>query len=137
MLRVVIQWNYYKENKRYSSWNARQKKECVYFYEYDNYVGYIIQNMDYSDLQKLRLNIYNKYHKLIKFTRFTEKDVDWNIFEWYHLESPIIEIDNTDFALLIPNSTIRKRYFIWDDVREKYFLKSKFINYIQLECPLM
>ena len=131
MLRVVIQWTYYKENHRYSSWNARQKKECVYFYEYDEYIGYIIQNMDYSDIQKLRLNIYNKYQKLIKFTPFWEVDLDWNKFEWYKLESPIIEIDNTDFALLIPNSSIRKRYFLWDSIREKYYLKSKFINYVQ------
>ena len=132
MLRVVIQWTYYKDNHWYSSWSARQKKDCVFFYEYDDYVGYIIQHMDYSDLQKLRLNIYNKYQKLIKFTKFGELDKDWNKFEWYKLESPIIDIDNTDFANLIPNSSVRKNYFIWDSIREKYFLKSKFINYVQL-----
>lgn len=132
MLRVVIQGTYYKENHWYSSWNARQKKECVYFYEYDDYVGYIIQHMDYSDIQKLRLNIYNKYHKLIKFTKFWEFDNNWRKFEWYDLESPIIEIDNTDFANLIPNSSVRKNYFDWDNIREKYILKSKFINYVQL-----
>ena len=132
MLRVVIQGSYYKEDRRYSSWNARQKKECVYFYDYDDYVGYIIQHMDYSDLQKLRLNIYNKYHKLIKFTPFWEVNVEWEKFEGLKLESPIIDIDNTDFAELIPNSSVRKNYFTWDNIREKYFLKSKFINYINL-----
>ena len=132
MLRVVIQGTYYKENKRYSSWNARQKKECVFFYDYDDYVGYIIQHMDYSDLQKLRLNIYNKYHKLIKFTPFWEVNMEWQKFEWLKLESPIIDIDNTDFANLIPNHSVRKNYFTWDSIREKYFLKSKFINYVNL-----
>ena len=132
MLRVVIKWTYYKENRYFSSWNARQKKDCVFFYDYDEYIGYIIQNMSFSDLQKLRLNIYNKYHKLIKFTAFGEVDLDWNKFEWYKLESPIIEIDNTDFVNLLPNSSIRKNYFDWDSVREKYILKWKFINYVQL-----
>lgn len=132
MLRVVIQGTYYKENHWYSSWNARQKKECVFFYDYDEYVGYIIQHMDYSDLQKLRLNIYNKYHKLIKFTPFWEVNMEWQKFEWLKLESPIIDIDNTDFANLIPNHSVRKNYFTWDSIREKYFLKSKFINYVNL-----
>lgn len=132
MLRIVIQWNYYKENKLFSSWNARQKKEMVYFYDYDNYIWYIIQNMDFSDLQKLRLNIYNKYHKLIKFTPFSEQNKDWVLFEWYTLQSPIIDIDNDDFAKLIPNNLYRKRYFERDSIREKYYLTSKFINYVQL-----
>ena len=128
---IVIQWTYYKENVRYSSWNARQKKECVYFYDYDEYIGYIIQNMDYSELQRFRLRVYKKYQKQIKFTKFWESDVDWNIFEWYKLQSPIIWIDSSDFALLLDNDT-RKRYFVYDTVRERYYYKSKFINYVQL-----
>lgn len=132
MLRIVIQWNYYKENKGiFDLTKGRWKKEMVYFYDYDNLTGYIIQNMEYSDLQKLRLNIYNKYHKLIKFTPFTEMDNNGNKFEWYRLQSPIIEIDNTDFAELIPNAMYRKRYFLWDNIREKYYLKWEFINYVK------
>ena len=132
MLRIVIQWNYYKENKGiFDLTKGRRKKEMVYFYDYDNLMGYIIQNMEYSDLQKLRLNIYNKYHKLIKFTPFTEMDNNGNKFEWYRLQSPIIEIDNTDFAELIPNAMYRKRYFLWDNIREKYYLKWEFINYVK------
>ena len=132
MLKIVIQWNYYKENKGiFDLTKGRWKKEMVYFYDYDNLTGYIIQNMEYSDLQKLRLNIYNKYHKLIKFTPFTEMDNNGNKFEWYRLQSPIIEIDNTDFAELIPNAMYRKRYFLWDNIREKYYLKWEFINYVK------
>ena len=123
MLYIVIQWTYYKENVRFSSWNARQKKECVYFYDYDEYIGYIIQNMDYSELQRFRLRVYQKYQKQIKFTKFWESDVDWNIFEWYKLQSPIIWIDSSDFALLLDNDT-RKRYFVYDTVRERYYYNS-------------
>lgn len=132
MLEIVISWNYYKENVRFSSWNARQKRECVYFYDYDEFIGYIIKNMEYSELQKLRFNIYQKYLKLIKFTPFKESDKDWNTFEWYKLSSPNIKLDSDDFAKLIPYKDTRKRYFMWDSVRERYYYKSDFINYVQL-----
>lgn len=133
MLKIVIQWNYYKQEKSIRDfWKWRWKKNMVYFYDYDDIIGYIIKNMDYSDLQKLRLNIYNSYHKLVKFTPFSEMDKNWNKFEWYRLQSPIIEISYDDFALLIPNRDYRKRFFLWDNIREKYYLSTKFINYIKL-----
>ena len=131
MIDIVISWTYYKENVYFSSRNARQKKECVFFYDYDEYFGYIIQHMDYSDLQRLRFDIYKKYQKLIKFTKFIEDDNNWWKFEGYHLQSPIISIDNTDFAELLPVS-YRKKYFTYDPVRERYYLKSDFINYVNL-----
>ena len=131
MIRVVISWTYYKENVYFSSRNARQKKECVYFYDYDDYFAYIIHHMDYSDLQKLRLAIYKKYQPLIKFTKFIESDNAWEKFEGYHLESPIIDINTTEFAWLLPVA-YRKKYFTYDNVREKYFLRSDFINYVNL-----
>ena len=129
MLRIVISWTYYKENVYFSSRNARQKKECVYFYDYDDYFAYIIQHLDYSDLQKFRLALYKKYQKLIKFTRFVENDNQWETFEGYHLESPIIDVSWTDVAELLPIA-YRKKYFVYDNVREKYFLRSDFINYV-------
>lgn len=131
MLDIVISWTYYKENVRFSSWNARQKKDCVYFYDYDSYIWYIIQNMDLAELQRLRLKIYQKYQKLIKFTKFWELDRDWNKFEWYKLQSPIIRIDTNDFASLLDVQS-RKRYFLYDDVKEKYYYKSEFINYVNI-----
>ena len=131
MLQVIIQWTYYKDNHWYSSWNARQKKDCVYFYDYDEYIDYILKQLTYPELQKLRLNIYNKYKKLIKFTKFWEVDIDWNKIDWLKLQSPIIEIDNTDFVELLPSYSIRKRFFEFDNVREKYYLRSDFINYIK------
>lgn len=131
MLRIVIWWTYYKENAWFSSWNARQKKECVFFYEYDDYIWYIIQNMEFSELQRLRLKLYQEYQEYIKFTRFTEKSTKWDIFTWYKLQSPIIEVPLNDFACLLDVYT-RKRYFEYDNVREKYYLKWDFINYVEL-----
>ena len=131
MLDIVISWTYYKENVYFSAWNSRQKKECVFFYDYDDFVGYIIQHMDFSELQRFRLKIYQKYQKEIKFTKFIEKNNQWDKFEWYHLQSPIIRVNENDFACLLDYNT-RKRYFDYDNVRERYYYKSKFINYVCL-----
>lgn len=132
MFQVVIQWNYYKDKSIFHLDKARWKKDVVYFVDYDKYKDYIIHHMEYSDLQKLKLNIFNKYYKLVKYTPFSESDVNWEVFNWYKVSSPIIEIDDDEFAKLIPNSTFRKVYYIRDSVREKYFLKSNFINYVNL-----
>ena len=72
------------------------------------------------------------FYKLLKYIPFKESDKDWNIFEWYDITSPVIDIDSSDFAKLIPSASYRKLYYVWDSFREKYFLKSNFINYINL-----
>lgn len=132
MMQIVIQWRKYNDKSIFSLDKARWKKEMVWFVDRDKYTDYIIEHMEYSDLQKLRLNIYNKYYKLVKFTPFSEIDNNWNVFTWYDLTSPIIEIDNSDFAKLVPNKDYRKRFYIWDSIREKYFFASEFINYINI-----
>ena len=131
MLQVVINWVYYKDNAWFSNFNARQKKECVYFYDYDDYIWYIIQNMDYSDLQRLRLRLFQYLKKHIKYTRFWESDINWNKYEWYKLESPIVEIPSDEFFNML-DYKYKKKYCIWDSFREKYYLKSNFINYVNL-----
>ena len=131
MLKIVISWNYYKDNVWYSSWNARQKKDCVYFYEYDDMAWYIIQHMEYSEIQRLRLHLYQKYQKLIAFTKFIEQDKNWDTFEGYKLLSPIIDVSTSEFAELLDKWT-RKRYFEYDDVKERYYYRWDFINYVNL-----
>lgn len=137
MLKVVINGVYYPESGWFSSYNARQKKSFVYFYDYDDYVGYIINSLTYSELQRLRINIYSFCHKLIKFTKWKESNVNDEVFEFYKVESPIIDIDINDFALLLPSHSIRKRFFEWDSIRERYYLKSNFIQFIKFWCLSM
>lgn len=132
MLQVIIKGRKYDEKFSFCLEKWRWKKEMVWFVYRDKYTDYVINNMSYSDLQKLRLNIYNKYYKEVKFKRFSEVDNNWSSFTWYDLESPIIEIDNTDLAKLIPNRDYRKRFYMWDSIREKYYFTSRFINYVNL-----
>lgn len=131
MLKVIIHGTYFKQDHWFSSFNARVKKDLVYFYDYDDVVWFIIDQLSYAELQRLRINIYNTYHKQIKFTKFSERDVNWEVFEWYKIESPIIDVDVSDFALLLANRDLIKKYFVRDDIRERYFFKSDFINYVK------
>ena len=129
MLDIVIDWIYYKDGSWFRKFNARLKKDCVYFYDYDKYVGCLIDSLSYSELQKLRLNIYNYVHKYIKFTMFKEDDLNWGFFEGYKIHSDIIELDNHELALLLPNAKLRKKFFDYNDIKEKYYFKWDFINH--------
>lgn len=132
MLQIVVNWTYYKwKHSLFTDPLWRFKKTSVYFYDYDDCVEYILWQMDLSEIEKLKINIYNRYHKLLKFSVFSEYDINEGIFEWYKVSSPIIDIDITDFAELLPNIRLVKTYFEWDSVREKYSYKSDFINYVK------
>lgn len=128
---MIISWTYYKEDKIFSGF-SRLKKNFVAFYDYDKYSEYIINQMSESEIYKFKINFYNKYKKDVKFTRFSEIDNSGLKFEWYNLLSPVIELDVDTFAQLLPNYNLKKKYFIRDSVRERYFYKSDFINYVNL-----
>ena len=53
MLKIVISWSYFKNDWFFSSFNARVKKDMVYFYDYDDVIGYILDRLSYWELQKL------------------------------------------------------------------------------------
>ena len=139
MLQIVINWTYYKRWKDsiFTDTMWKFKKTSVYFYDYDDYVEYILSQMELWEIEKLKINMYNKYHKQLKFNPFSEYNVDWWLFEWLKVSSPIIDVDISDFAELLPKHDLRKRFFVWDSVREKYFLKSNFINFIKNPCLSM
>lgn len=137
MLQVVFSGRWIEENHWFQKFNARQKKNCVYFYNYDEYWDYIINHMEYKILERFRLNIYYTYKDYITFKKFWESDIDWNVFTWYDLSSDIINITTDEFAKLIPDSDYRKKFFIWDNIKEKYVLRDSFIYYIQTWWLLM
>lgn len=130
-MKIVINWVYYKKDTWFSSFNARLKKDMVYFYDYDEVEKFVIDSLSYWELQRLRLNIYNTYHDYIKFTNFREFDINNQVIEWVNIESPIIDMSVDDFAYCLPNSDLRKKYFVYDEIRERYFFKSDFINYVK------
>lgn len=135
MLKVIINGTYY-EWQDYWVFNfkkGRWKYNSVFFFDYSDEIWFIIHSLSDEQLKKLRLAIYNSVHHLVKFTKFVEKNVRWEVFEWYKITSPIIDITDNEFAQIIPDKLIRKKYFVWDNIKERYSLKSDFINYVRLK----
>lgn len=137
MFQIVISGRWFKNDWYFKRFNSRVKKTFVWFYDYDEVVWFIINHLSSSELEKLRLNIYQKYHYQIKFTNFCWYDINWGFYEWIELNSPIIDISYSEFAELLPSQKLKKQYFMYDDIREKYVIDSQFINYVKLKCPLM
>ena len=137
MLEIVVNWTYYKgKEKLFTDSMWKFKKTSVYFYDYDGYIDYILSQMELWDIEKLKINLYNKYHKQIKFSPFSEYDVNNWLFEWLKVSSPIIKVDYTDFVSCLPRKDIIKKFFEWDSVRERYYLKSDYVNYINMKWYL-
>lgn len=109
----------------------------VFFYDYDDVVKFMIDKLSYSELWRLRINIYNYCHDSIKFTSFWEVDLNWNKYEWYNIDSPVILLSYDEFAKLYPNSSLKNKFYIWDKIKERFVLRSSFIDYVKLECPSM
>lgn len=134
MLQIVVNGTYYIEKSIFwrSKINWRFKKDCIYFYDYDKYVEFMLNCLSYSELQKLRLNIYNYFHKKITFTYFKEDDLNWGFLEWYNLKSDIIDIDNDLLARLLPSAKLRKKFFDYSDIKEKYNISWLLVNHVNL-----
>lgn len=137
MFQIVISGRWFKSDWYFKRFNSRVKKTFVWFYDYDEVVWFIINHLSSSELEKLRLNIYQKYHNQIQFTNFCWYDNNWGFYEWIELNSPIIDISYSEFAELLPSQKLKKQYFTYDDIREKYIIDSQFINYVKLRCPSM
>lgn len=138
MLEVVINWVYYdwQDWWRFNFNKWRWKKSSVYFYDYSDEIWYIINHLNYSELEKLRLSIYNYLHDWVKFERFWEENINWELFTGYKISTWVFSIDDSDFACMLPK-IIRRKYFKWDNIKEKYILDWDFINYIRLEWVSM
>lgn len=112
--------------------NSRDKLDWVWFYDYSKLIGEILSEMEYSQIQRLRLSIYNEYKHYINFTRcsWVENWIDWSLFiDWYKVSSWIFKIPVSKFAIMLPRK-IRNKYFNYDRFYEKYIFKTDFIYYL-------
>lgn len=111
---------------------SRDKLEWVWFYDYSKLIGEMLSEMEYSQIQRLRLNIYQLYKHYILFTRcsWIENSIEWNfVVDWYKVSSWIFKLPLSQFASILPNK-IRKKYFNYDRFYEKYMLKTDFIYHL-------
>lgn len=125
----VFNGEFYGNSKNLKS---RDKLEWVWFYDYSKLIGDMLSEMDYSQIQKLRLEIFKLYKHYINYTSFSriENAVDWTIIrDWYKVSSWIFKIPVSVFATILPRR-IRVKYFNYDKFYEKYLLKTDFIYYL-------
>lgn len=110
--------------------NARWKIDSVRFYDYDLFFDKVLQGMNYHEINKFKLNLFEWYkHQLscIKVSQFINGDVT----NWYSIISQDFNVPSHIIACCIPNRKLRDKYFEYDCLREKYYVKTDFIFYLR------
>ena len=110
--------------------NSRWKIDSVWFYDYDIFFEKVLQGMDYNEINKFKLNLFEWYkHKLscLKVCQY----INGNILDWYSIVSQDFNVSSHVIASCIPSRKLRDKYFEYDCLREKYYVKTDFIFYLK------
>ena len=110
--------------------NARWKIDSVWFYDYDIFFDKVLQGMNYHEINKFRLNLFEWYkHHLscVKVSQF----INGEVIDWYSIVSQDFNVSSHVIASCIPSRKIRDKYFEYDCLREKYYVKTDFIFYLK------
>jgi len=128
MIRYHLTVKFYNE---FFQWklDTRWKINSVWFNDYDLVFQKILNDMDWSEINKFKLNLFNKYKDEIRYLQTTEYR-DWSIYNGYSIPSIDFDVSSNLIALCLPSRSIRNKYFEFDCLRERYFLRSDFIFHI-------
>lgn len=110
--------------------DSRWKINSVWFYDYDYFFEKVLNEMSLNEINKFKLNLFNSYRQnlsCIKVCQF----INWEVLDWYSIPSVEINIPSDFIAECIPSRKIRDKYFEYDVLREKYYVKSSFIYYLK------
>ena len=110
--------------------NARWKIDSVWFYDYSWFFDKLLQGLSYEEINKLRLNLFEWYKYQLSCVNVSQF-IDWNVINWYSIVSQDFKVPIHVIAVCIPNRKLRDKYFEYDCLREKYYLKPDFIFYLK------
>lgn len=110
--------------------DARMKIESVWFYNYDLFFEKLLHDMDYNEINKFKLNLFNWYKQHLSCLKVSQY-VDWEIKDWYCIPSCDFDVSSDVIAHCIPNRKLRNKYFEYDVLREKYYVNTDFIFYLK------
>lgn len=110
--------------------DTRWKINSVYFVDYDLFFEKIIQDLDLSDLNKFKLNLFETYKNTLSYLKVTQY-LDWEVLDWYAIPSSDFDVSSNVIAKCLPSRKIRDKFFEWDCLRERYFVKSSFVFYLK------
>lgn len=106
------------------------KINSIWFYDYDLFFEKVLQGLDYSDLNKFRLNLFNMYKSSILCVKTSLCDFEW-VKNWYTIINQIINVSSDSIARCIPSRKVRDKFFEYDCLREKYYIRTDFIFYLK------
>lgn len=110
--------------------NARSKIDSVWFADYSLFFDKVLQGMNYNDLNKFRLNLFEWYKSLLSCVRVSQF-INGDVQNWYSIISQDFNIPSDVIARCIPSRKLRDQYFEYDCIREKYYVKTDFIFYLK------
>jgi len=110
------------------SW--RWKIDSVWFYDYSLFFDKVLQGMSYSDINKFKLNLFEWYKHNLSCIRVSQFIND-TVKDWYSIISQDFSVPSHVIACCIPSRKLRDKYFEYDCLREKYYVKTDFIFYLK------
>ena len=110
--------------------NSRGKIDSVWFSDYDLFFEKVLQGMSYNEINKFKLNLFERYKHTLSFICVSQY-INGDVLDWYSIISQDFNIPSHVIAMCIPNRKLRDRYFEYDCLREKYYVKTDFIFYLK------
>lgn len=110
--------------------DARWKFDSVWFNEYSLFFEKIIQDMNWTEINKFKLNLFNWYKHHLSCVKVSQI-INGSVVDWYSIVSENFNVPSHVIACCIPNRKIRDKYFEYDCLREKYYIKTDFIFYLK------
>lgn len=110
--------------------DSRWKINSVWFYDYDYFFEKLLNDMSLNDINKFKLNLFNSYKQHLSCVKVCQY-INWETFDWYCIPSLDIDIPWDCIACCVPNRKVRDKYFEYDCLRERYYIKPSFINYLK------
>lgn len=110
--------------------NSRGKIDCVWFYDYDLFFWKVLEGMSYNEINKFKLNLFEWYKHQISYVNVSQF-INGDVINWYSITSQDFNVPSHIIACCIPSRRLRDKYFEYDCLREKYYIKSDFIFYLK------
>lgn len=110
--------------------NSRGKIDSVWFYDYSLFFDKLLQGMNYNEINKFKLNLFEWYKHSLSCIKVCQY-VNGEVLDWFSIISQDFNIPSHVIACCIPSRRLRDKYFEYDCLREKYYVKTDFIFYLK------
>ena len=110
--------------------DARWKINSVWFEDYDYFFEKILSDLTIWEINKFKLNLFECCKDNLTRLKVSQI-INGDCLDWYLIAQESFDIPNDIIARCIPTRWIRNKYFDYDCLKEKYYIKSDFIYYLK------